>query len=101
MERDGLGLAAGLGIDAGMAPGVSWGHHRQAEAIGQIHQPLGLTVAFGPGPAKLCWTREVVSILLAITTWSGAEAAEPTLDRVIVGEMRSPARGHSSTSAPT
>ena len=52
--RDRLGLAALLGVDAGIgARRVDQRHDRQAEAVGQLHQADRLAIAFRVGHAEI------------------------------------------------
>ncbi len=52
--RDGLGLAALLRSDAGIgAGGIDQAHHRKLEAVGHLHQPHGLAIAFGARHAEI------------------------------------------------
>ena len=52
--RDGFRLAALLRLDAGIgARGVDEGQHRQAEALGEEHEPARLAIAFGPRHAEI------------------------------------------------
>ena len=51
---DRLGLAALLGVDAGKgAGGVDQRNDRQAEAVGEFHQPRRLAIAFGARHAEI------------------------------------------------
>ena len=52
--RDGLGLAALFGADAGIRAGrVDERHDRETEAVRHFHQPHGLAVALGMGHAEV------------------------------------------------
>ena len=52
--RDRLGLAALLGVDAGIgAGGVDQRQHRDVEAVGHLHQPHRLAVALRPRHAEI------------------------------------------------
>ena len=51
---NGLRLAAFLRADPGICPRrVDQRQDRNAEAIGHLHQPLGLTVSFWPGHPEI------------------------------------------------
>src|SRR6185436_21175030 len=54
VSADGLGLAALLGVDAGIsAGGVDEGEYRQAELFGELHHAQRLAVALGLGHAEI------------------------------------------------
>ena len=89
--RDRLGLAALLGALAGIgAGGVDQRDHRQAEAVGEVHQPDRLAVALGPRHAEVALdARAGVVALLVADHHHGAvvEAREAAHHRVVVGEV--------------
>ena len=88
---DRLGLAALLGALAGVgAGGVDEGDDRQAEAVGEVHQPDRLAVALGAGHAEVARdARAGVVALLVADHHHGAvvEAGEAAHHRVVVGEV--------------
>jgi len=88
--RDRLGLAARLGVDAGIGAGrVDQRDHRQMEAVCEVHQALGLAIALGPGHAEVvAHAGGGVGTLLVADDDDGAaaEAAEAADDGAVVGE---------------
>ncbi len=104
---DRLGLAALLGLDAGKGAGrVDQGDHRQAETVGQVHQPDRLAIAFGPGHAEIVLEAAggVVAFLLADHARSCGRPIRPRPPIIALSsaKLRSPASGtKSSTRAAT
>ena len=88
---DGLALAALLGADAGIgAGGVDEGDHRQAELVGQVHQPHRLAVALRPGGAEIVLDAGggVVALLVADHHHRrAAKPAQPADDGLVVAEF--------------
>ena len=63
---------------------------RQAEAVGELHQPDRLAIAFGPGHSEIVLEAAggVVAFLVADQhDPSPAEAAEPADDRLVLAEI--------------
>ena len=89
--RDGLGLAALLGADAGIgAGGVDQRDHRHVEAVGHLHQPHRLAVALRPRHAEIVLEPALgVGALLVADDADAlaAEAAEAADDRVVLAEL--------------
>ena len=90
IAADRLGLAALLGVDAGIgARRVDEGEHRQAELLGELHQAQRLAVALGLGHAEVA--RDLllgVAPLLVADHHAGraVEARQPADDRSVVRE---------------
>ena len=90
VAADGLGLAALLGVDAGIGAGrVDEGEHRQAELLGELHQAQRLAVALGLGHAEVArdFFLGVAALLVAEHHARRAvEAREAAHDRGVVGK---------------
>ena len=88
---DRLGLAALLGIDAGIgAGGVDERDDRQLEAVGEFHEPHRLAVALRPRHAEIVPEPAlgVGALFLAEDADRlAAEAAEAADDRLVVAEF--------------
>ena len=88
---DRLGLAALLGVDAGKgAGGVDQRNHRQAETVGEFHQPRRLAVALGPRHAEIVPQAAFgVGALLLADDADGcaAEPAEAADDGLVLAEL--------------
>ena len=88
---DGLGLAALLRADAGVgAGGVDQREHRQAESVGEVHQPHGLAIALRLRHAEVVLDAALgVGALLVADHHhrAAAEAAEPAHDGRVLGEV--------------
>ena len=90
VAADRLGLAALLGADAGIGAGrVDEREERQAELLGELHQPQRLAIALGPRHAEVA-----VDLLLGVAALlvadhharDAVEAREAADDRGIVRE---------------
>ena len=69
---------------------VDQGDHRQAEAVGELHQPDRLAIAFGPGHAEIVLEAAggVVAFLVADQhDLAAAQPAEPADDRLVLAEI--------------
>ena len=101
---DRLGLAALLGIDPGIgAGGVDKGQHRQAEMLGQPHQPARLAVALGPRHAEIVLEPGVgVGALFGAEHDDAAPAkpADAADDRLVLGKGAVAASGTNSAISP-
>src|SRR5208282_718520 len=88
---DRLGLAALLGVDARKGAGrVDERDHRQAEAVGELHEPHRLAVALRPRHAEIVPEAAlgVGALLLADDAHRLAlEPAEPADDRLVLAEI--------------
>ena len=88
---DGFGLAALLGFDAGeSASGVDERNHRQAEAVGKLHEPRRLAIALRAGHAEIVAhaARRVVAFLLAEEADRFAlESSQAPDDRFVLAEI--------------
>src|SRR5437868_3916005 len=82
--------AAPLGIDAGIgARRVDQRQHRQAEALGELHQAARLAIALGPRHAEIVpHTRIGVGAFLVADDHDAAatEAADAAEDGAVLGE---------------
>ena len=88
---DRLGLAALLGLDAGIgARRVDQRHHRQAEAAGELHQPDRLAVAFGLAHAEIVLEPALGVVALLVPDQhdlAPADRGEAAHDRLVVAVM--------------
>src|SRR5262249_12601074 len=88
---DGLGLSALFGFDAGeSARGVDERYHRQAEAVGKLHEARGLAIALRTRHAEIVPdpARGVVALLLPEDTDRFAiESSEAADDRFVLAEI--------------
>ena len=89
--RDRLGLAALLGVDAGIgAGGVDQRQHRNVETVGHLHQPHRLAVALRPRHAEIVLEPALGGRALLVADDAdalAAEAAEAADDRLVVAEL--------------
>ena len=89
--RDGLGLAALLGADAGIGAGrVDQRDDGHVELVGHLHQAHGLAIALGLGHAEVVADAALgVGALLVADDHdrAAAEAAEPADDGLVLGEV--------------
>jgi hypothetical protein len=89
--RDRLGLAALLGALAGVGAGrVHQRDHRQAEAVGHLHQADRLAVALGAGHAEVALQPRLGVVALLVADHHDGpvvEPCEPADHRVILGEV--------------
>ncbi len=91
VAADGLGLAALLGVDAGVgARRVHEGEHGQPEFLGRFHEAQGLAVALGAAHAEVAGGALLgVAPLLVAEHHAGmaVEAREAADDGEVVGEV--------------
>ena len=101
---DRLGLAALLGLDPGKGAGrVDQGHHRQAEPVGQLHQPDRLAIALGLGHAEIVLEPGggVVAFLMADQHHpAAADPRQAADDRRVVGEIAVAGQRHEILDQP-
>ena len=85
---DGLGLAALLGVDAGIgARGIDEGDDGQAELLGELHEAQGLPVALGTGHAEVAAGALAQRAALLVADHDDVhvgEAGETAHDRLVV-----------------
>ena len=88
---DGLGLAPLLGADAGIGAGrIDEAHHGKLEAVGHLHQPHRLAVAFGPRHAEIVLDAAfgVGALLMADQHHRAAgQAADAADDGLVLAEI--------------